>query len=247
MKIAAMGDIHCTVKARGMLEPMFEKVAQQCDLLLLCGDLTDYGTADEALTLGMELRATAERIPVVAVLGNHDYDAGQERQVHEILTASGVHLLDGDRFTVGDVGVAGVKGFGGGFGRRQLGAFGEEAIKHFVQEAVEEARKLESALTQLQTPYRIAMTHYAPIMATTAPEPPELFPFLGSSHLEDVIDQNGVTMALHGHAHYGAPEGRTSTGIPVYNVALPVLRRAMPQQVAVRMLELGANLKVNTP
>lgn len=239
MRIAALGDIHCTSKSEGLFEPLFCKIASLADVLVLCGDLTDYGTLEEARTLARELRLVTMTIPVLAVLGNHDHEAGQQEELMRVLREHGVYVLDGQATVIGDVGFAGTKGFGGGFGRRLLNAFGEEAIKRFVQESTVEARKLETALSTLQTPYRIAVTHYAPIVDTTAPEPAELYAFLGSSHLEDVIDQNEVTAAFHGHAHYGSPQGSTSSGVPVYNVALPLLRRHLQGQLPVRIIEVG--------
>ena len=161
------------------------------------------------------------KIPILAVLGNHDYESGNAEEVKKILTEARVRVLDGDAVEIHGVGFAGVKGFGGGFGRRTLEPWGEDATKAFVQEAVSEALKLESALARLRTPQRVAVLHYAPIEATVEGEPREIFPFLGSSRLEEPLNRYGVTVAFHGHAHRGAPEGRTSAGIPVYNVAMP--------------------------
>jgi Icc-related predicted phosphoesterase len=160
--------------------------------------------------------------------------------VVKILVEAGVQMLDGDSVEVNDVGFAGVKGFCGGFGRRTLEPWGEAATKAFVHEAVAEALKLERALARLRTPQRVALLHYAPIEATVEGEPRELFPFLGSSRLEEPLNRYQVTVAFHGHAHRGAPEGRTSTGIPVFNVAMPLLRRVLSDAMPVRILEIPA-------
>ena len=182
----------------------------------------------------------AMHIPVVAVLGNHDYELSKEGEIVEILREVGVMVLDGDSCVIRGVGFAGVKGFGGGFGRRALQAWGEPAIKRFVHEGVEEALKLESALAALRTERRVVLLHYSPIPATVQGEPLEVHPFLGSSRLEEPLNRYRVTAAFHGHAHRGAPEGATATGVPVYNVAMPVLERAFPDRLAYRLLELAA-------
>jgi Icc-related predicted phosphoesterase len=168
------------------------------------------------------------KLPVIAVLGNHDYEGGQAPEIRRILNEAGVTVLDGEATEVHGVGFAGVKGFAGGFGRGALGPWGEQAIKSFVQEAVDESLKLESALARLRTPHRIAILHYAPIRATVEGEPPEIFPYLGSSRLEEPINRYRVNAVFHGHAHRGAPEGRTATGVPVFNVAMPLLARLNP-------------------
>src|SRR5437899_2577696 len=193
---------------------------------------------EEARVLTRELSGV--KIPVVAVLGNHDCESGKEAEVAAILTEAGVKVLDGDAVEVHGVGFAGVKGFGGGFGRRMLEPWGEAAVKAFVHAAVDEALKLERALARLRTPQRVALLHYAPIEATVEGEPRELFPFLGSSRLEEPLNRYRVTVAFHGHAHRGAPEGRTSTGIPVFNVAMPLLRRTLSETLPVRIPEIPA-------
>jgi Icc-related predicted phosphoesterase len=206
------------------------------DALLLCGDLTDYGTVEEAQVLADELAAIS--VPVVAVLGNHDYESGLQHQVTETLAKAGVRVLDGEACEIEGVGIAGAKGFAGGFGRGSLGAWGEPAIKQFVQEALHEAMKLEAALAKLRTPRRIALLHYAPITGTLAGEPMEIFPFLGSSRLEDPLLRYPVDAVFHGHAHRGALEGRTINGLPVYNVARPLLLRTRPGEPPFRLFEL---------
>jgi Icc-related predicted phosphoesterase len=236
LRIAAVGDVHCSKTAQGALQPLFAAASEMADVLLVCGDLTDYGHPEEARNFVAELAVV--KIPVLVVLGNHDYESGNAEEVKRILTEARVRVLDGDAVEIGGVGFAGVKGFGGGFGRRTLEPWGEDATKAFVHEAVSEALKLESALARLQTPQRIAVLHYAPIEATVEGEPREIFPFLGSSRLEEPLNRYRVAAAFHGHAHRGAPEGRTSSGIPVYNVALPVLRRTLSEQLPLKIVEV---------
>jgi Icc-related predicted phosphoesterase len=238
VRLAAVGDVHCTKSAPGTLAAAFTEAAAQADVLLLAGDLTDYGLPDEARALVRELSGV--KIPIVAVLGNHDCESGKEAEVTSILSEAGVKVLDGDAVEVQGVGFAGVKGFGGGFGRRMLEPWGEAEVKSFVRAAVDEALKLERALARLRTPQRVALLHYAPIEATVEGEPREIFPFLGSSRLEEPLNRYRVTAAFHGHAHRGAPEGRTSTGIPVFNVAMPLLRRTLSETLPVRFLEIAA-------
>jgi Icc-related predicted phosphoesterase len=237
VRIAAVSDVHYAKASQGSLLPLFAQITEHADILVLAGDLTDYGLPEEARVLARDLTA-AVRIPVVAVLGNHDYEAGQADEVSRILMHAGVHMLDGDAVELHGVGFAGVKGFAGGFGRGALGPWGEPAIKMFVQEALNEALKLESALARLQSPHKIAVLHYAPIRETVEGEPVEIHPWLGSSRLEEPLTRFEVSAAVHGHAHKGAPEGRTSTGIPVYNVALQVLRDSYPDRPHFRMIEV---------
>jgi Icc-related predicted phosphoesterase len=236
VRLAAVGDLHVTKHSDAMLQPLMASVASAADLLLLAGDLTDYGLPDEARVLARALGAI--RMPIVAVLGNHDVEAGKEEEVRQILTDAGVILLDGDATDVNGIGIAGTKGFGGGFGRGTLGAWGEPAVKQFVHEAINEALKLETALARLRTPQRIALLHYAPVQQTVEGEPVEIFPFLGTSRLEEPIGRFPVSLVLHGHAHRGSLEGFTNTKVPVYNVALPLLLRRFPDQPPFRVFEL---------
>jgi Icc-related predicted phosphoesterase len=238
IRLAAVADLHCARTSSGELASLFTEAASQADVLLLGGDLTDYGLPDEARLLARELSGV--KIPILAVLGNHDFESGHEAEVVKILVEAGVQMLDGDSVEVDGVGFAGVKGFCGGFGRRTLEPWGEAATKAFVQEAVAEALKLERALARLRTPQRVALLHYSPIEATVEGEPRELFPFLGSSRLEEPLNRYQVTVAFHGHAHRGAPEGRTSAGIPVFNVAMPLLRRVLSDAMPIRILEIPA-------
>lgn len=237
IRFAAVGDIHCTKQMAGKLRNFFAQASEAADALLLCGDLTDYGLPEEARVLADELSVVA--VPVVAVLGNHDYESGVPDQVRQALVNVGVQVLDGEACEVHGVGIAGAKGFAGGFGRGSLGPWGEGAIKQFVNEAIQEALKLESALAKLRTPQRIALLHYAPIVGTVQGEPVEIFPFLGSSRLEDPLTRYPVTAVFHGHAHRGSPEGRTVSGVPVYNVAKPMLQRLYPDQPPFRVLEVA--------
>jgi Icc-related predicted phosphoesterase len=237
VRLAAVGDIHCGQVPSATLQSLFADAAERADVLLLCGDLTDYGLPEEARQLLRDLAAV--RIPILAVLGNHDFESGRADEVKAILAGGGIKVLDGDGVEIHGIGFAGVKGFGGGFGRRTLEPWGEETVKAFVREAVDEALKLESALARLQSPTRVAVLHYAPIEATVEGEPREIFPFLGSSRLEEPLNRYGVAMAFHGHAHRGTLEGRTSGGVPVYNVALPLLRKCVSDERPLFVVELA--------
>jgi Icc-related predicted phosphoesterase len=239
VRVAAVGDVHCGKASQGALQPLFARIAEAADVVALCGDLTDYGLPDEARVLAREVTGVL-KIPVVAVFGNHDYESGHHDEVSRILTDAGIRILDGDGVEIHGVGFAGVKGFAGGFGDRALQSWGEPVLKLFVREAVEEALKLETALARLRTPRRIAVLHYAPIQATVATEPAEIIAFLGSSRLEEPINRYHATLAVHGHSHHGVPDGRTSTGVPVYNVSLPVLRDAFPERPPFRLFEIPA-------
>jgi Icc-related predicted phosphoesterase len=238
MRIAAVGDLHCTAAAQGTFEPLFAAMGCAADVIVLAGDLTDYGLPEEAQVLARELRA-ASPTPVLAVLGNHDFESGAPDKVRAILEESGVVVLDGGNHVIGEVGFAGVKGLGGGFGQRALQPWGEDVMKRLVHETVAEALKLETALARLRTPTRVAVLHYAPVRETVEGEPTEIFPFLGSSRLEEPLVRYSVTVAVHGHAHHGQPEGRIRSGAPVYNVCLPLLRAASPEQ-PFRLIDLGA-------
>ena len=229
MRIAAIGDIHCSKVSAGRLRPLFEEVGRRADVLLLCGDLTQKGLPEEAQLLVRDLKAAT--VPILAVLGNHDFEAGEVDAVVAILEEAGVTCLDGEAWEKDGVGFAGVKGFGGGFGEWALAPWGEPALKGFVEEATKEALKLERALSSLRTPRRVALMHYAPIAATVVGEPLEIYPFLGSSRLEEPLDRYRVDLTFHGHAHKGSFEGLTRGGRPVYNVAFPLLRESRPDQL----------------
>lgn len=237
VRVAAVSDIHYSKASQGSLQPLFSEITERADILILAGDLTDFGLAEEARILAKDLTSSL-RIPAVGVLGNHDYEAGEEKEIASILGDAGVRILDGDTYEVHGVGFAGVRGFCGGFGRGALGAWGESVIKAFVHEAINEALKLEAALARLRTLHRIAIIHYAPIRETVEGEPLEIYPFLGSSRLEEPLSRFDVTAVFHGHAHKGSLEATTAHGIPVYNVSLPLLRERLPDRPSYRMLEL---------
>lgn len=237
LRIAAAADLHYTKSSKGQAQKLLSEASHAADVLLLCGDLTDYGHRDEAHLLAQDIRIYAT-VPVVAILGNHDFEAGHPEEVSTVLEEAGVQMLDGACTEVRGVGFAGVCGFGGGFGSRMLTGWGEPLIKAFVQESVDHAMHLERALARLQTRRRIALLHYSPIRETVEGEPPEIFPFLGSSRLESPLNRLQVDAAFHGHAHRGRAEGKTSLQVPVYNVALPVLARTQPEQPLFRLLTL---------
>lgn len=236
VRLAAVSDLHYSKTSQGAMQSLFHQVAEHADVLLIPGDLTDYGAAEEARILAKDIAAL--RIPIVAVLGNHDYEASEEREITRILSDVGVHMLDGDTWEFHGVGFAGVRGFCGGFGRGALGPWGEKVIKEFVHEAVQESLKLEAALARLKTAHRIVLLHYSPVKATVEGESPEIYAFLGSSRLEEPLSRFEVTAVFHGHAHKGQPEGKTSTGIPVYNVSHHVLQSAYPDRPPFRLFEV---------
>jgi Icc-related predicted phosphoesterase len=238
IRIAAVADLHFGHAGAGPpLRSMFEQLAERADVLALCGDLTDRGDPDEARALARALSSVT--IPTVAVLGNHDHELGKVAEVSQILSDAGVRVLDGEACEIHGVGFAGVKGFAGGFGRGALGPWGEEIIKRFVHEALDEALKLETALSRLRTERRVVLLHYSPIEGTVEGEPREIFPYLGSSRLEEPLTRYPVDAVFHGHAHHGSPEGRTMGNVPVYNVSIALLRRLYPDQPPFRILELA--------
>jgi Icc-related predicted phosphoesterase len=219
---ASIGDLHVKDGEPNSLKALFSAVSEQASALVLCGDLTDTGTKRQAQILAEELRACT--IPVVGVLGNHDYESSEAQAIQEILGRAGVRLLDGQCCEVDGVTFVGVKGFAGGFGRRMLGSFGEPAIKTFVAEAVSEAMRLENALREAKNKCSVVVLHYAPIAETAEGEPLELYPFLGCSRLAETIDRFTVSAVVHGHVHRGKYEGRTPGGARVYNVARSVAK-----------------------
>jgi Icc-related predicted phosphoesterase len=238
VRIAALGDLHYgRMTPPGSLQPLFTQINDAADICALCGDLTDYGLVEEARAFVKEL-IPAVKIPIVAVLGNHDFESGQQGEVAKVLADAGVVVLDGETAEIEGIGFAGIKGFAGGFGRRALGPWGEDIIKKFVHEAVDEALKLESALARLRNDRIVALLHYAPIQATVEGEPCEIYPFLGCSRLEDPIARFPVSAVFHGHAHHGAPEGRTRNNVPVYNVSASLMRQVFPDR-PFRLIELG--------
>jgi Icc-related predicted phosphoesterase len=237
VRIAAVGDIHLGGKGlEAPLQILFGQVGEHADVLALCGDLTDRGDPEEAKLMAKALATVP--VPIVAVLGNHDYECGKVPEVSRILSDAGVHVLDGDAHEVLGIGFAGVKGFAGGFGRRALGPWGEPLIKQFVREALDEALKLETALGRLRTERKVALLHYSPVVGTVEGEPPEIYAYLGSSRLEEPLSRYPVDVVFHGHAHHGAPEGRTRGEVPVYNVSMVLLQRTYPNRPPFKVVEL---------
>jgi Icc-related predicted phosphoesterase len=229
VRVAALGDLHYSRSTpQGSLQPLFAQITESADVLVLCGDLTDYGMPEEARALAREMQSL--KIPAVTVLGNHDFESGQQEEVARIIADAGVVPLDGDTTEIHGIGFAGIKGFAGGFGRRALGPWGEDIIKQFVHEAVNEALKLETALARLRTRRLVAVLHYSPVQDTVEGEPMEIFPFLGCSRLEEPLTRYPVSVVFHGHAHHGRPEGRTRTNAPVYNVSISMMRELFPDR-----------------
>lgn len=228
IRIAAVGDVHLDADVLGRFRPALRDLADDADVLLLAGDLTRHGTVEEARCVATEFGGVG--VPVVAVLGNHDYHGDRVEDVTEVLCDAGIEVLEGTGTVVacpgGRLGVAGVKGFGGGFAGRCATAFGEPEMKTFVWYSEECADALASALKGLDCDLKVALTHYAPVTETLAGEPPEIYPFLGSYLLAEAIDSVGAALAVHGHAHYGSERGMTAGGVAVRNVAHPVIRRA---------------------
>src|SRR5215831_19459674 len=235
MRVAATADIHFTPQAYDRIREPLSRVREEADILVIAGDLTNYGKIDEMHSL---LNALVRlRLPIVAVLGNHDYESGQEQELIKMLIAEGIKVLDGSSYEREGVGFAGTKGFVGGFGRGVLTSFGEKEIKAFVQASIDETMKLERALAMLRTPKIVIVTHYSPVVDTVRGEPTEIWPYLGSSRLAEVIDRHKATIAVHGHAHHGQLEGRTIGGVPVHNVALSLLMSQQPAR-PYRLLEI---------
>jgi Icc-related predicted phosphoesterase len=228
-RIAAVGDIHVRESDKGKWVEYFKEVSKQADVFLICGDLTDTGDEGEAQVLSDELHACT--IPVVAVLGNHDFEKGRHKLIRQVVQRENIHVLDGEAVVIGDIGFAGIKGFGGGFDNHMLSMFGEGAMKAFVQEAVDEALRLDRALARLDADHehvkkKIAIMHYSPIKETVVGEPDAIYPFLGCSRLSEPLNRRQVMAAFHGHAHIGTMEGKTSTGVRVFNVSKPILIKA---------------------
>lgn len=223
VRVAAVGDFHCGEKDGGLYRDLFAKVNEEADVLLLAGDLTRRGIPAEVEVVLGELADV--RVPILAVLGNHDHESGNVERVNDMLRARGVHLLDESPFELNEhVGFAGVKGYMGGFGRYTLTAFGEQDTKQFVSTTLDEVQKLEYALRRLSTPVRVVLLHYAPIMETVMGEPEQIFPFLGNDRLVEPIDRFKAAVAFHGHAHHGTFRGTTPGGVPVFNVSMVRVR-----------------------
>ncbi|GAA3825028.1 MULTISPECIES: metallophosphoesterase family protein [Amycolatopsis] len=229
IRVAAVGDVHLGEDARGLLRPALEHLGDLADVLLLAGDLTRHGALEEAEVVADEFSGLDR--PVVAVLGNHDYHSDRQDDITKLLEDNGIQVLEGasTRLEVDGqtLGVAGVKGFGGGFAGKCASAFGEREMKAFVEHSIERADALRRAMLELDdVDYRVALTHYSPIPETLRGEPPEIYPFLGAYQLGEVIDECGADLALHGHAHFGCEQGVTPGGVRVRNVAQPVIRSA---------------------
>src|SRR5450432_55026 len=229
MRIAATADLHFSLANQAPLQEQLTKARDEADVLVLAGDLTNYGQpAEMEPLLNVLVRL---RVQTVAVLGNHDYESGKEVELMRMMTSAGVKVLDGSGYERDGVGFAGTKGFVGGFGRGVLTAFGEREIKDFVRASVDEAMKLERGMSQLRTEKRVIVGHYSPIAETVQGEAREIFPFMGTSRLAEVIDRHGADLVVHGHAHHGKPDGHTSGGVPVHNVAISLLQAQNPPQV----------------
>lgn len=226
MRIAATADLHYSAQTLGNLKEQFGRVRDEADVLVVAGDLTNFGRPEEMEPLVNVL--VRLRIPTIAVLGNHDYECGKEAELIRMMNSEGIKVLDGTGYERDGVGFAGTKGFIGGFGRGVLTAFGEPEIKAFVKASIDEAMKLERAMSQLRTTKRVVVLHYAPIAATVVGEAPEIYPYLGSSRLGEVVDRHGADLILHGHAHHGSLNGKTTAGIPVHNVAITLLQAQQP-------------------
>jgi Icc-related predicted phosphoesterase len=228
IRIAAIGDLHIDDDERGRFRPAFEHLPDHADMLLLAGDLTRHGTEEEGRAIADEVRGLA--VPVVAVLGNHDYHSDQQDVLTEQLTDAGVHVLEGTSIVLPvdgrRVGVAGAKGFGGGFPGKHASEFGEPEMKAFIRHTKDVSARLRDALVALDCDVRVALTHYSPVRDTLAGEPPEIHPFLGSYHLAEAIDAAPADLAVHGHAHLGSEKGLTPAGVRVRNVAHPVIKQA---------------------
>jgi Icc-related predicted phosphoesterase len=236
IRIAAVADLHYPRTPLGAVQALIADIAGKADVLCICGDLTDTGLPEDGRVLARELASL--KVPTIAVLGNHDHELGRHEELTQALVDGGIHVLDGAEYEVHGVGFAGVKGFAGGFGRRTLGPWGERAIKDFVQEALNEALKLETALARIRSERRVVLMHYAPIAGTVEGEPLEIYPFLGSSRLEEPLSRYPVDAVFHGHAHHGAAEGRTAGGTPVFNVSMSLLQRAFPDRPPYRLQEV---------
>jgi Icc-related predicted phosphoesterase len=226
MRIAATADLHFVPQNHAVLQDQLVRARDEADVLVVAGDLTNNGLPAEMEPLvNLMVRV---RVPTVVVLGNHDYESGHEQELARMLSSAGVKVLEGSAYERDGVGFAGCKGFVGGFGRGILTAFGEPEIKAFVRASIDEALKLERALSQLRTAKRVVVLHYSPIAATVEGEAREIYPYLGTSRLAEVIDRHGADLVLHGHAHNGSLSGHTTAGIPVQNVAITLLQAQHP-------------------
>lgn len=227
VRIAAVGDVHAQRGAAPTLKAGFANISAKADMLAIAGDLTAHGLAEEAKVL-VDIMEGAN-IPIVAVLGNHDYHQGQHEEIKRVLKDRGILVLDGETAIIeaggSSVGFIGTKGFGGGFGIRALPDFGEEIFRMMYREGVNEASKIHRGLETIKADFRVVLLHYSPIKETLHGEPPEVYAFLGASIMAEPINRLGADLVIHGHAHYGTEKGTTSGGIPVRNVAMPTMGR----------------------
>ena len=228
VRVAAVGDVHVDADVLGRYRPALSHLGGKADVLVLAGDLTRHGTTDEARCVATEFGGLD--VPVVAVLGNHDYHSDQVDGVTKILEDAGIQVLECTG-TVVDcagvrLGIAGAKGFGGGFAGRCATEFGEPETKAFIRHTRQICDGLGSALRGLDCDVLVALTHYSPTPETLLGEPPEIFPFLGSYLLGEAIDSAPTALAVHGHAHAGSERGTTPGGVKVRNVAHPVIKQA---------------------
>lgn len=227
-RIAAVADIHVKATDKGIWADYFREISKRADVFLIAGDLTYTGDEVEAQVLSEELKSCS--IPVVVVLGNHDHEKGRQKLIRHTIQSEHVHVLDGEFVVLNNIGIAGIKGFGGGFDNHMLSLFGEEAMKSFVKEAVNESLSLDRALNRLDEDYedlkKVVLMHYSPVKSTIVGEPEEVFPFLGCSRLEEPLNRYFIEAVFHGHAHKGFHEGKTHNGVKVYNVAWPILQKA---------------------
>jgi Icc-related predicted phosphoesterase len=228
IRIAAAGDVHFDRRSHNRLAQHFGGMDGKADFFLLAGDLTQTGHPEEMKILAEDLRKCP--IPVIAVLGNHDYHVDQVEHVITILNDVGVTVLEGSSIILEvnnqKVGIAGSKGFGGGFVGACGSDFGEHEMKFFMRHSKNQARILENAIKEMEADYKIALLHYSPTAQTLAGEKKEIYPFLGSYHLAEAVDYGKADICFHGHAHAGVERGETPGGCPVRNVAQPVIRHA---------------------
>jgi len=228
IRVAAIGDVHYDRFCLNRAQSPFETLAGRSDLLLIAGDLTQAGTLEEAQALASHLRGIS--IPIVSVLGNHDFHSDQQNQITETLRSVGVVMLERETVTLRirgeSVGIVGLKGFGGGFSGACITEFGEPEVKSFARHGRLQAEALRSGLKSLKADYRFVLTHFSPVEGTLLGERREVYPFLGSYMLGEAIDEFGADAAFHGHAHHGTERGETPGGVPVRNVAQPVIHHA---------------------
>lgn len=230
IKIAAIGDLHVNKESASFYAGLFTEISKKADVLILCGDLTDQGTNEEAQILATDISLC--KIPVVAILGNHDYHSDKQLEIKDILCSAGAHVLQGEEYVFEKEGkkyaFVGVKGFGGGFRPHMWGRFGEKEQKDFYDAVAPQVQDLENGLNKAQsidTDKVIVLTHFSPIRDTLKGELEELYAFLGSSKLEEVIDRYEVDIVFHGHSHFGCLQGKTLKGIPVYNASQEVVKK----------------------